>query len=32
MDLKSTLQDKVWVWSLGSGIWNLESSVWILEG
>ena len=22
------LQDKVWVWSLGSGIWNLESGVW----
>lgn len=22
------LQDKVWVWSLGSGIWSLESGVW----
>ena len=28
MDLKSMLQDKVWVWSLGSGIWSLESGVW----
>ena len=25
------LQDKVWVWSLGSGIWSLESGVWGLE-
>ena len=28
MDLKSMLQDKVWVWSLGSGIWSLGSGFW----
>ena len=22
------LQDKVWVWSLGTGIWSLESGIW----
>lgn len=22
------LQDKVWVWSLGSGIWSLKSGIW----
>ena len=24
------LQDKVWVWSLGTGIWSLESGIWSL--
>ena len=31
MDLKSMLQDKVWVWSLESGIWSLKSWIWSLE-
>ncbi len=30
MDLKSMLQDKVWVWSLGSGVWSLKSGIWSL--
>jgi len=30
MDLKSMLQDKVWVWSLESGIWSLKSGIWSL--
>ena len=25
------LQDKVWVWSLESGIWSLKSGIWSLE-
>ena len=25
------LQDKVWVWSLGSEIWSLESGIWSFE-
>lgn len=25
------LQDKVWVWSLGSGIWSLKSGIWSIE-
>ena len=24
------LQDKVWVWSLESGIWSLKSGIWSL--
>ena len=25
------LQDKVWVWSLGSGVWSLKSGIWSIE-